>query len=91
MCEDICLKYNDLEYDCLYRKTFSRISLICKKNYLFQKNDSNVEYIKRNLKYILGNKKAPFRTKVAAILIKINIGLFKIFWKFYCKITNRKR
>lgn len=90
MCNFILKNYPQLEAGAHYRKVFSRISLICKKNYPYKKNDENIKIIKDNYKEILKNSMVPKKSKLAIILLMINEKLFFKTWHLYCKMTSRK-
>lgn len=91
MCDFVSKKYPELKDAINYRKTFAKISLICKKNYVYKKNDKIIKEINKEYKNILKNKKSSKRTKIAVILLHINPRIFFITWKLYCKVTSRKK
>lgn len=85
MCEEILNNYPEMEKATLRRKIYANIStlnrMLLSKNEVCNNNILN--FIKENGLSIIKDKKAPKRDKIAIILIKLNLKIYKIFLKVY--------
>ena len=93
MGESILKKYPDLYVAVKRSQLYANIStlrqMIYIENRLFSKEKEIQNFIRKNKKYIIFNKKSSIRNKIAVVLISLNIELFKKCWIIYCKNTGR--
>lgn len=86
-------KYPNLKSACIRANVYSRIStlrqMIYSKPRLKKLEKEYIGFIKDNGCEVLKDKNSAKRDKFAIILIMLNINLFKICWKIYCKATGR--
>ena len=93
MCDNIEKIDKNFHLACLRRKVYARISTYCKMvncNYN-NKNLENkiIEYIKKNKKDVMKDKKVSFEDKISIILIVYFRCIFDCTWKFKNKIKRK--
>lgn len=86
-------KYPDLSDACDRRLMYaylSTISQLASSNEIHEKEENILtEYIKKNSKKALKDKKCPKRDKFAIITLKFGFKFYRFIWNLYRKVTGR--
>lgn len=93
MCDYIKAKYPRLEKACDRRLMYAYLSTLSQLAISKTKfpNEKNIlmNYIKKNKKNILKDKKVPQRDKVGVLSASLGFKVYALSWKIYLKITRR--
>lgn len=88
MAKDVKNEFPELMPAIVRRRVYARFSTL---NQMLNINDYHnerkkiIDFIKKNRRYVLCNKRAPFRDKLAIILLSINYKLYKLIWTLALK------
>jgi len=93
MCDYIKKKYPDLSLACERRKMYAYLSTISQlassKDKYKEEQKILMDYIKKNSKTVLKDKKIPKRDRLALHSLSFGFGVYKVIWNLYRKWSKR--
>lgn len=87
-------KYPDLQKAVQRRVMYaylSTLSQLANSNKKYPEQETLMKYINKNRKEVLKDKRIPKRDRIALLVTTLGFKTYKIFWKYYCKKTGRKK